>query len=49
VTGRVSYAVADITLTVIVENMCPALIACLINENIYCNVMNIGKFRLWIL
>jgi hypothetical protein len=41
VAGRSSYAVADVTVTVIVENVCPTLIACLINETIYCNVVSV--------
>jgi len=38
--GRSSYAVADTIVTVNVKYMCPTLVAFLINENIYCNVVN---------
>ena len=39
---RGSYAVADIIITVIVKNMCPMLIAWLINGTIYCNVVSVN-------
>jgi len=36
-----SCAVADIIVTVIDKNMCPTLVACLINKIIYCNFVSV--------